>query len=573
MEPRGSTSLGGASQEPADPDAALLDARQRFIAAFPKRSDSIGLLLGMVATLGPRGPLAPLRQIVHRTAGLAGTLGFPSVSVRARDLEAVLDGVEGRGVDPTATDRAFDAIQDAFAHDLSNPPEWVQSSPRVEGKGRLVLLVEDDEDQREVVSIHLKAAGYQSIHVSSGDKVLEIANARQPDIILLDANLPGLDGYAVCRLLKTTPHLASIPVMFLTVRGRLDDRLVGLMLGADDYLTKPVDMAELLLRIQLLLVKRARADAAAQGRLVKESPELDYETFALVAREELQMLPATMVLVRTPADMLQPTYAALRGESRRRDLVARYDATHIVLLMGEMPPQKARDRLTEMLARLKPGTPPRIQVGLASSASADAKTFETLLAEADEGVSLARQRGELVAMGGNPEQALPPLSAPAVPPAALTAVLPAAAVAPPATLLPAALTPVARPPALSSGAPAQSFTILLADNDPEVSRLIDAQVRAAGFRTILAADGIEALEAVQRHKPDAMVIDLMMPRMTGLEVLAKLAQVQGRPRVIVLSSRGREQDVTRAFALGADDYVTKPFNPQELLARVKRLLR
>ena len=69
--------------DPDDPEAAMRDARQRFIAAFPKRSDSIGLMLSVVATLGARGPIGPLRQIVHRTAGLAGTLGFPGVSIKA----------------------------------------------------------------------------------------------------------------------------------------------------------------------------------------------------------------------------------------------------------------------------------------------------------------------------------------------------------------------------------------------------------------------------------------------------------------------------------------------------------
>jgi DNA-binding response OmpR family regulator len=71
-----------------------------------------------------------------------------------------------------------------------------------------------------------------------------------------------------------------------------------------------------------------------------------------------------------------------------------------------------------------------------------------------------------------------------------------------------------------------------------------------------------------------LVLDLMMPKRNGFEVLAKLNQREGpRPSVIVLSARGREDDVTRAFDLGANDYMTKPFSPQELLARVARLLR
>ncbi len=571
MEPQDPMPPDQASQEPETPEAALRDARERFVAAFPKRSDSIGLLLGMVAALGPRGPLAALRQIVHRTGGLAGTLGFPTVSVRAQELEDELEDVEQEGVDTRATDRAYDALQEAFAHDLSDPPDWAGSSQRLEGKGRMVLLVEDDEDQREVVSIYLEAAGFRTVQVSAGDRVVEVATARQPDIILLDANLPGLDGYAVCRLLKTSPQLAGIPVIFLTVRSGLDDRLVGLMLGADDYLVKPVDMTELLLRIQLLSAKRDRVEAAQQGRMLKDSPELDYEAFSLAAHEQLAAMPAILVLARVPEDLMQPAFAALRAESRRRDLVARYDALHIILLMAEMPPLKVLGRVTEMLARLKPEMRSRIKVGLAASPGAGSKTFETLLVEADEGISLAVARGELVAVGGQLE-AGPTSPAPAgskpPSPSAVSKVSSPAAVTPPA---PAPAAP--QPPAAPLAASRREFTILLADGDPEVARLAEEQLRKAGFRTLVAADGVEALSSAELHKPDAMVLGLTIPGMTGLEVLAKLAQVTLRPRIIVLAARGGEQDVTRAFALGADDYLTTPFSPEDLLARVRRLLR
>jgi DNA-binding response OmpR family regulator len=90
----------------------------------------------------------------------------------------------------------------------------------------------------------------------------------------------------------------------------------------------------------------------------------------------------------------------------------------------------------------------------------------------------------------------------------------------------------------------------------------------------LAFDGVEALASLEQNRPEVLILDLMMPKLGGFDLLSRLRDREGpRPRVIVLSARGREEDVTRAFDLGADDYVTKPFNPQELLARVARLLR
>jgi DNA-binding response OmpR family regulator len=82
-----------------------------------------------------------------------------------------------------------------------------------------------------------------------------------------------------------------------------------------------------------------------------------------------------------------------------------------------------------------------------------------------------------------------------------------------------------------------------------------------------------ALAAIRAHPPDVLVLDLMMPRVSGFDVLEKLQQGGGpSPRIMVLSGRGREQDVVRAFALGAEDYMTKPFTPNEMMARVARLM-
>ena len=124
------------------------------------------------------------------------------------------------------------------------------------------------------------------------------------------------------------------------------------------------------------------------------------------------------------------------------------------------------------------------------------------------------------------------------------------------------------------GAAGASPMVLLTDDDPEVTRITDAHVRAGGYRTQLAFDGEAALQAIREQKPDAVVLDLMLPKRTGFDVLAELRQMPApRPSVLVLSARGREEDVTRAFALGADDYMIKPFSPQELIARLGRLLR
>ena len=247
-----------------DPEAAMRDARQRFLATFPKRSDSIGLLLATVSTIGARGPVVPLRHAVHRLTGLAGMLGFPTVSARARDLEALLEGVEAGTFDASRANLLFEEMEQAFTDDLANPPEWVGPGALARGTGR-IMVIEDDEDQREVVCINLEAAGYETRQVADGDSAIEAVRTEKPDLILLDANLPGMDGYTICRLLKSDAALAPIPVLFITTRSSLDDRAVGLTLGADDYLVKPVDMSELMLRVQVLLGRLASTKPREEG--------------------------------------------------------------------------------------------------------------------------------------------------------------------------------------------------------------------------------------------------------------------------------------------------------------------
>ncbi len=522
-----------------DPEVAMRDARQRFIAAFPKRSDSIGFLLGMVATLGKSGPVDPLRQIVHRTAGLAGTLGFPSVSKYAGDLEEQLDGLDAGAFDHDRTGRTFDRLQGAFADDLANPPTWAATFPPAAETSR-ILVVEDDEDQREVVGIQLRAAGFQPIPVPTGDAALAAARQHRPHLVLLDANLPGMDGYSVCRALKADPDLAGTPVIFTTVRSHIDDKAVGLMLGADDYLTKPVDMTELVLRIQVLLGRKAERDAAlvraaAPSHATTATPaaaplELDYDSFVTVAREELRRSAAVLALVRVPAARLAEALAALQAESRRRDIVATYDNTHIVLLLAEMSLPTATARLSDTIDHLGAGDPPRVHVGLASSPGPGSKALETLMADADRAIVSARGRGVLIAAAGDGDPS-------------------------------AGAVPVAR------------GKVVVADDDPEVARQVDAHLRAAGYETTLVSDGGQAIAAVEEHQPELVIVDMMMPSVTGFDVLTALRHKPGRPRIMVLSARGGEQDVTRAFALGADDYVTKPFSSHELLARIERLLR
>ncbi|KAF6558916.1 response regulator transcription factor [Paenibacillus sp. EKM202P] len=115
-------------------------------------------------------------------------------------------------------------------------------------------------------------------------------------------------------------------------------------------------------------------------------------------------------------------------------------------------------------------------------------------------------------------------------------------------------------------------TILLVDDEPEIIKLMQIYLENEGYRLLMARDGLEALEQVNREQIDVMVLDVMMPNMDGIEACMKIRETEHFP-IIMLSAKGQDMDKITGLSVGADDYVTKPFSPLELVARIKSQLR
>ena len=115
-------------------------------------------------------------------------------------------------------------------------------------------------------------------------------------------------------------------------------------------------------------------------------------------------------------------------------------------------------------------------------------------------------------------------------------------------------------------------TVLVVDDEPEIVRLVRDYLEHGGFTVLAAADGVQALRAVRTAPPDLVILDLGLPGMDGLDVLRSLRR-EGALPVILLTARGEESDKLVGLELGADDYLTKPFSPKELVARVRAVLR
>jgi DNA-binding response OmpR family regulator len=128
---------------------------------------------------------------------------------------------------------------------------------------RRILIVEDDPDLRELLSYELQREGFAVDAAEFGADALRICQRRAPDLILLDLMLPDYSGVEICQALRRSPETQDVPIVFLTACGSESERIRGLEVGADDYVSKPFSMRELVLRLQSLLKRRAPAVSAS----------------------------------------------------------------------------------------------------------------------------------------------------------------------------------------------------------------------------------------------------------------------------------------------------------------------
>jgi two-component system phosphate regulon response regulator PhoB len=120
-----------------------------------------------------------------------------------------------------------------------------------------ILVIEDDEDIRELICYNLKREGYQTVAAAAGEEGLKAARSHLPDIIILDLMLPGIDGLEVCKILKNESKTKNIPIVMLTAKGDETDIVTGLEVGADDYIVKPFSPKVLIARIRALLRRKS----------------------------------------------------------------------------------------------------------------------------------------------------------------------------------------------------------------------------------------------------------------------------------------------------------------------------
>jgi len=165
-------------------------------------------------------------------------------------------------------------------------------------KERTILIVEDDKALVDVLNYHLSKEGYKVVIALDGEQALEMARKSRPNIILLDVMLPKMDGFQVCRILRKE---TTVPILMLTAKDSEIDKIVGLEIGADDYLTKPFSMRELVARIRAMLRRSEVVETQSSGPAVPiRVGALEIDT----ARRRVSVQGSTVKLTTKEFDLL-----------------------------------------------------------------------------------------------------------------------------------------------------------------------------------------------------------------------------------------------------------------------------
>ncbi len=180
-----------------------------------------------------------------------------------------------------------------------------------------VLVVDDEQSLAKVVASYLERDGHEVVCVFDGLSALDAARGLPPDVVVLDLGLPGMDGIEVCRQLRT---FTDCYVVMLTARSDEVDKLVGLGVGADDYLTKPFSPRELVARVRVML-RRPRGSAVGPGRPDEEPPRVFGPLRIDVAAREAHVDGVPVALTRTEFDLLAALSARPRMAFSRRALI------------------------------------------------------------------------------------------------------------------------------------------------------------------------------------------------------------------------------------------------------------
>ncbi|GAA5315581.1 MAG: hypothetical protein AseanaTS_07860 [Candidatus Pelagadaptatus aseana] len=423
-----------------------------------------------------------------------------------------------------------------------------------------ILVVEDSTSLRATMSHIIKEAGHTALQAESAEQALALLKEQSPDMILMDVELPGMDGFEATR--HARKHLGDnwIPIVFLTGKSSDQDYLRGIEAGGDDYIIKPVSAVIL------------KAKISAMGRIVEMRNQLqklnqelealsqtdgltqlyNHRTFIHLAQKQWGQANRSgqaVALIMLDIDhfklyndhyghpagdeCLKKVAKALEKVAKRPgDIIARYGGEEFIIFLTDTDAEGARQVAEGIRAEIEALQIPHAEsptntvvtasIGVSTCSSTSARRLNDTIKHADVLLYNSKNHGR---NSVSVDQYLP------------------------------------------------SKTILLADDDPFIVKVISSQL-GSHCKVITASNGLECVELTRENKPDLVLLDIMMPEMDGLEACRQLKDNKETARIpVILISKLSDQDqLQKVKKSGANAFLEKPIEELRLLSKINHFL-
>lgn len=378
-----------------------------------------------------------------------------------------------------------------------------------------ILLVEDNELNRDMLSRRLRRRGYELSIAVDGAEAIAIASAQPFDLILMDMSLPVMDGWEATRRLKAQPHTKKVPIIALTAHAMRGDRDQALAAGCDDYDTKPIDLKRLLSKIKSFLSSEQRLDTV-------DSPS----PRPTIASESST---ASVVPIKPVTPITPPTLIPINSTAPEPP-VAPTNPDPVLPISADIWMPSEQSTVSKPLEDDPWMTPSRPDVvePVPSTQADTAQVMESvspIQAEVSSVTDVSEISGTAAAE---------------------------------------------RKKNIFSGLP-----ILVVDDNEDNRDMLSRRLTRRGYQAVVVESGEAALDYIATHTDVALVLlDIMMPGIDGIETLQRIRETYSRNQmpVLMVTAKAQSDDMVRAFELGANDYITKPIDFAVTLARVETQL-
>lgn len=446
---------------------------------------------------------------------------------------------------------AVDRIEKATDAELAQTVEELIQAVRIVGTRPAllqarILIVEDDPQLAALLSLRLQGPAREVLIADTAGAAERVLETGEVSLILLDLILPDADGRNLLLALRSDARTAAVPIFVITAKVGNQPRTECLALGADGYFEKPLDDRAIAAATTTVLDRTAHLAREIRRDVVTGLP--NRVAFREAFDRALAGSPTTLSLAMLDLDhfrWLNDRLGSQLGDAVLRRLggrlaavlrealcFARWDGGGFTALL-DGPPESAvglLDRALEMARQLdfaQAGETFQVTFSAGVTQVAPGTSLEDAIGQADRFLSIAKASGRnQVVRGGD------------------------------------ATTPPVR-------------RILIAEDDDNIARLVTQQLCREGFEVVRYKDGAEALAAAPQSGASLIISDVDMPHLDGFDLLRGLRQLPACRHlpIMMLTGMGDEDHIVRAFELGADEYVLKPFSIREVIARVRRLLR